>query len=167
MRALLILALIATLAPWAANACEPAGPATGIEAVRAQRAAFNQAILAQDIETMAALMHENIILVTGTASDVFTGRAAQLALWQQDFATPGRAIYVRTTDCVRVSDVYPVALEKGHWRGVRENDTGSFAAGSYAAKWRHVDGAWLLESEVFVTEACDGDFCPQNDAVVP
>jgi ketosteroid isomerase-like protein len=169
---LVMLALNAALAASAANACESAGPATAIDAVRAQRAAFNEAIAKKDIEAVAESMHDNIILVTGTASEVFTGRAAQLSLWQKDFDNPRRAVYVRTTDCVRVSEVFPVALETGHWRGVRggqADDSGatSFAAGVYAAKWRRVAGAWLLESEVFATEACGGDFCPVDDGDAP
>ncbi|MBK7904356.1 MAG: nuclear transport factor 2 family protein [Proteobacteria bacterium] len=169
---LVVLALSAALAPSAANACKSAGPATAIDAVRVQRAAFNAAIATKDIEAVAATMHDNIILVTGTASEVFTGRAAQLSLWQKDFATTGRAVYVRTTDCVRVSEVFPVALETGHWRGVREGQADgsgarSFAAGVYAAKWRRVDGTWLLESEVFATEVCGGDFCPVDDGDTP
>jgi len=156
----------------AANACESAGPAAVIDAVRAQRVAFNEAIAKKDIEAVAATMHENIILITGTASEVFTGRAAQRSLWQKDFENPRRAVYVRTTDCVRASEVFPVALETGHWRGVRAgpaDDSGarSFAAGVYAAKWRSVDGTWLLESEVFATEVCGGDFCPVDAGDAP
>jgi ketosteroid isomerase-like protein len=171
-KCVVISALGAALAASAANACESAGPATAIDAVRAQRAAFNEAIAKKDIEVVAETMHENIILVTGTASDVFTGRAAQLSLWQKDFENPRRAVYVRTTDCVRVSEVFPVALETGHWRGVRggqadRSGAKSFAAGVYAAKWRRVDGTWLLESEVFATEACGGDFCPVGDGDAP
>jgi ketosteroid isomerase-like protein len=169
---LVMLALSAALVPSAANACESAGPATAIDAVRAQRAAFNEAIAKKDIEAVAETMQDNIILVTGTASEVFTGRAAQLSLWRKDFENPRRAVYVRTTDCVRVSEVFPVALETGHWRGVRGGQADgsgatSFAAGVYAAKWRRVDGTWLLESEVFATEACGGDFCPVDDGDAP
>ena len=162
----------AALAPSAANACESAGPATAIDAVRAQRVAFNEAIAKKDIDVVAATMHENIILVTGTASEVFTGRAVQRSLWQKDFESSGRAVYVRTTDCVRVSAVFPVALETGRWRGVREGQAEksgaeSFASGVYAAKWRRVDGTWLLEAEIFATEACGGDFCPVVDVGAP
>jgi ketosteroid isomerase-like protein len=169
---LFVLVLSAALVPSATNACESAGPATAIDAVRAQRTAFNEAIAAKDVEAVAATMHENILLVTGTASEVFTGRAAQLSLWRNDFENPGRAVYVRTTDCVRVSEVFPVALESGRWRGVREGQADgsgakSFAAGVYAAKWRRVDGTWLLESEVFATETCGGDFCPVDDGGAP
>lgn len=163
-----VLALSVALGPSATNACESAGPATAINAVRAQRAAFNEAIASKDVDAAAATMHERVILVTGTASEVFTGRATQRSLWQKDFESPGRAVYVRTTDCVRVSEAFPVALETGRWRGVRDDKANgpvaeNFAAGVYAAKWRRVDGTWLLEAEIFATEACGGDFCPVDD----
>jgi hypothetical protein len=41
------------------------------------------------------------------------------------------------------------------------------SAGVYAAKWRRVDGAWLLEAELFATEACGGDFCPAAEDPAP
>jgi hypothetical protein len=74
--------------------------------------------------------------------------------------------------CVRVSEAFPVALESGHWRGERQGQADasgakSFAAGSYAAKWRRVDGTWLLEAELFSTEDCGGDFCPRVDGDAP
>ena len=61
-----------------------------------------------------------------------------------------------------MTPVYPVALEYGTWRGEKPDGAASFAAGSYAAKWRTVDGLWRLESEIFATEDCGGDFCPEE-----
>ncbi len=167
-----ISALAAALALSAANACESAGPPTAIDAVRAQRTAFNEAIANKDIEAVAATIRERVVLVTGTTSEVISGRAAQVSLWQGNFATPGRAVFVRTPDCVRVSEVVPVALETGRWRGEREGQAQepgakSFAAGTYAAKWHRIDGTWLLEAEIFATEACGGDLCPVDDGVAP
>ena len=155
-----VVVLSAAFAPGAAYACESAGHAAEISAVKAQRAAFNAAIAAKDIDGIAATLHENVILVTGTASEVYAGRAAQLPLWQGDFDSADRAVYERTTECVRVSEAFPVALESGRWRGERDANAANFAAGAYAAKWRRVDGTWLLEAELFSTEACGGDFCP-------
>ena len=128
-------------------------------AVRSQRQAFNQAIADQDDEVIAAVLAEDVILVTGTDSDLFDDRDAQVAIWKDDFLLDDRAIYVRTTKCVRVSGVYPVALELGAWRGERIDDAASVAAGSYSAKWRKVEGQWLLEAEIFSTETCSGSFC--------
>lgn len=162
-RTLMVLVSGLLLTPLSAKACTSVGHPSEIDAVQARRAAFNEAIRVRDIDTIAATLHENVILVTGTASEVHAGRAAQLLLWRGDFESANRAVYVRTTDCVRVSGVFPVALESGHWRGERESDARNFAAGAYAAKWRLVDGAWLLEAELFSTEACGGEFCPQQD----
>ena len=166
-----LIALNALLAPAAApgyeSNCESSGNATEIDAIRAQRADFNAAIATEDSATIASVLHENVLLVTGTASEVFRGRAAQVALWQEDFDAAERAVYVRTPDCVRVSPAFPVALESGRWRGEWQGDPGRFAAGVYAAKWRRVDGAWLLEAELFATEDCGGDFCPEAEEPAP
>lgn len=116
-----LIALTALLAPAAARSCESAPKpaeinAAEIDAVHAQRAAFNAAIAAEELETIAAVLHENVLLVTGTASEVFSGRAAQVALWGEDFAAGERAVYVRTPECVRVSAEFPVALERVGYR---------------------------------------------------
>ena len=142
--------------------CSNSGEARELASVLKQRELFNRAIVDKDIKAIESVLHEDVILITGTDSDVYTGMEAQLAIWSGDFSRPGRAVYVRTPMCVRVSPVYPVALEYGTWRGEQQNDTGSFAAGSYAAKWRMVGGHWQLESEIFATENCGGGFCPEK-----
>lgn len=148
--------------PALAGGCKSAGARTDIDAVKAQRAVFNQAIASKDLQAMATVLAENVLLVTGTNSDRFDGRDAQLQLWGDDFAAPDRAAYVRTPQCVRVSGIAPVALEYGRWRGERGAE--NFAAGSYAAKWRRAGGVWRLEAEIFATEECGGDFCPASAA---
>jgi hypothetical protein len=71
---IILLSLTALLAPAATMSCESAG----------------------DPAAIASVLHENALLVTGTANEVFRGRAAQLALWQEDFAAAERAVYLRT-----------------------------------------------------------------------
>lgn len=134
-------------------------------AVYAARAAFNQAITEEDIDAIRTVLAEDALLVTGTDSTVFDGRSAQLSIWQTDFEAAERAIYERTATCVSVSLLLPIALETGTWRGVRTDDANDFAAGTYAAKWRNIDGAWRLEAEIYSTESCGGSFCPgaEND----
>ncbi len=139
--------------------CTSNGDAVASEGVRTQRQAFNQAIADKDIQAIKSIFHEDVLLVTGTDSDIYSGAEAQLAIWGDDFTRADRAVYVRTPLCIRVSSVAPVALEHGHWRGERVTGAENFAAGSYAAKWRKLDGRWQLESEIFATEACGGDFC--------
>ena len=140
--------------------CVNNGDPDAIKNVHSQRQIFNQAIAEKDLQSIKDIFHEDVILVTGTDSDVFSGADAQLAIWRDDFSSADRAVYVRTPRCIRVSSVAPVALEFGTWRGERLSRAGDFAAGSYAAKWREIDGRWYLESEIFATEACGGGFCP-------
>ena len=143
--------------------CANSGETGEITSILKQRELFNQAIVDQNIKAIESVLHEDVILITGTDSDVYTGRRAQLAIWNDDFSNPDRAVYVRTPTCVRVSSVFPVALENGIWRGEQSNHTGTFAAGSYAAKWRMVGTHWRVESEIFATERCGGGFCPEKE----
>jgi ketosteroid isomerase-like protein len=151
--------LLAFASPASANDCNPQSSADGAE-IFARRTAFNEAIAARRIEVIADVLADDVVLVTGTDSVVFAGREAQLATWRDDFVDGRRAVYVRTPDCIRVFSVSPIALEYGRWRGEREVARENFAIGRYTAKWRRIDGAWRLEAEVFATEACAGDFCP-------
>jgi predicted amidohydrolase YtcJ len=148
-----------------AGACENTGDALVIQEIREQREMFNQAIEQGDRNTIESLLRQDVILVTGTDSEIYLGREAQSDLWQTDFENPDRAVYVRTSTCIRVSPILPIALEYGDWRGVRPS-ADVFAAGHYSAKWRKVDGVWLVESEIFATEECGGDFCPTQMANV-
>lgn len=162
-----LAALHLVLATWfipvaMADSCENPGDGADAERIREQRNLFNTAIAQADIAKLDSILHEDIVLITGTNSDIYLGREAQVDLWEKDFAQAERAVYLRTTHCIRVSPLLPIAMESGAWRGVFNTDADSFAAGSYAAKWRKQGGAWLLESEIFATEACGGDFCPER-----
>jgi ketosteroid isomerase-like protein len=144
--------------------CMNHGDPVAVENVRMQRHSFNQAIAGKDLQTIKSILDEDVLLVTGTDSDIYSGADAQLEIWSTDFASADRAVYVRTPLCIRVSPVAPVALEYGAWRGERVTGAENFATGSYAAKWRRVDGRWRLEGEIFATESCGGDFCPASVA---
>jgi ketosteroid isomerase-like protein len=158
----LILGLLAVCASNASDPnCSHSGDTGEVDNVQNQRQLFNRAIIDKDIQAIENVLHDQVILITGSDSDVYTGKAAQLAIWSSDFSNPDRAVYVRTPTCIRVSPAFPVALEYGTWRGEKPDGAGSFAAGSYAAKWRTVDEHWRLESEIFATEDCGGDFCPE------
>jgi hypothetical protein len=160
----LLLAMLNPLPTLASGQdCANEGDPAALENIRLQRQAFNQAIAGKDLPGIEKILHQNVLLVTGTNSDIYSGAGAQLAIWRDDFTDPDRAVYVRTPLCIRVSVVVPVALEYGSWRGERPTREGEFAAGSYAAKWRKVDNVWQLESEIFATEACGGGFCPASE----
>lgn len=136
--------------------CDRSATAAAIEA---QRQLFNRAIVDADLATIEGVLAEDVVLVAGTWSDLFLGRAAQLAIWSGDFDAPAeRWTYERTPDCIRVSGITPMAMEDGHWQG--RGPEGASAAGDYTAKWRRIDGEWRLEAEIFMTLECTGAGCP-------
>ena len=52
---------------------------------------------------------------------------------------------------------WEMASEHGHWTGSWTDVDGRVSlGGSYFAKWRIVNGAWLVESETYVPERCTG-----------
>lgn len=139
-------------------------PFTGVAAeVATARTRFNNAIADADLTTIAALLKQNTILITGTDSAVFNGRDAQLAIWTEDFASPEtRLVYARAPACITLSTVAPIAMERGHWRGAATEATLNSVGGEYSAKWRKVDGKWVIEVETYATTHCTGTLCPAN-----
>jgi len=125
-----------------------------------RRAAFNGAIRDGDIAFIETVLTDEVVLIAGTHSDLFQGRAAQLAIWRSDFAKgDSRLVYVRTPECIEFSAIGPMALEHGHWRG--QGLGPDLAAGRYTAKWRRHDDGWRIEAEIFMTDECGGAACPE------
>lgn len=149
------------LALLAAAAAHWPGAATAEPQIRAQRQAFNRALATGDLTAIASFLAENAQIVTGKSSLVFSGRAAQIGMWWEDFQAADRTSYVRTPDRIELSPISPMAMETGHWRGVNiKSAAANWASGTYSAKWRNIDGQWLIESEIYMTTACAGAFCP-------
>lgn len=121
--------------------------------IRVRRAAFNRALADADLDAIGPLLAPDVILVTGTDSAVRSGRRAQLMNWKQIFAAPDRTVYTRTPDAILVSPVEPIALEQGHWCGVRLSGGADLASGRYSAKWRCMNGHWVIEAEIYLTLA--------------
>ncbi|MCW2380783.1 ketosteroid isomerase-like protein [Sphingobium sp. B2D3B] len=121
--------------------------------IRARRAAFNRAIADGDAQAIDPILGKDCVMVTGTDSAVIAGRAAQLRVWQREFASPSRLVYERIPAAITVSPVEPIALEQGEWRGVGRERGALAASGVYTAKWREVAGQWVIEAEIFVTLA--------------
>jgi Domain of unknown function (DUF4440) len=121
--------------------------------IRLRRAAFNRALAEADLSFVGLILSPEVVLVTGTDSAVISGRKAQLAVWKREFGATPRTIYTRTTQSVVASPLEPIAMEHGHWQGVTDGSATIVAAGTYAAKWRRYDKAWLLVAEIFVTLA--------------
>ena len=161
--ALLLAAALAAVPSGGAPASAAPKTANAEQAIRDQRAAFNRAIAIGNIRGIAAVLADNVQMVTGTDSSLYSGKAAQLEIWSQDLRDRSRGIYVRTPDRIRVSSIRPMALETGHWRGVDKASAKDWAAGDYVAKWRRIDGAWRIESETYLTMSCGGTYCPKKE----
>jgi len=131
------------------------------DGVRAARAAFNKAISEADADTIGKILAEDTVLVAGTNSAVISGRAEQVGVWEADFADPARLVYMRNTDKVTLSPLYPMAMETGTWRGAPAGNDTDWVGGSYTAKWRLIDGQWQVEAETYMTTGCGGALCDE------
>ncbi|MEL6688666.1 MAG: DUF4440 domain-containing protein, partial [Pseudomonadota bacterium] len=56
-----------------------------VAAIEAQRERFNEALVERDLETIAQVLSEDVVLVAGTRSDLWAGRSMQLERWSQQF----------------------------------------------------------------------------------
>jgi hypothetical protein len=130
-------------------------------AVREARDSFNRAIAQRDHEAIAGILAEDVILVTGSDSELVRGRATQVEIWREDFKDDLRLVYVRKPDCVYLSPLLPIALETGTWRGAPQERGDDHVGGSYVAKWRLIGHRWMLEAEIFATMDCGGRLCPE------
>lgn len=132
-------------------------------AVTTAREAFNKAIVEGQPEGVAEALAEDVLLVTGTDSDVYRGREAQVDIWAEDFKDPDRIVYIRTPNCLSASSLYPIAMEFGTWRGAVPGDDANTLTGRYSAKWREAQDQWRLEVETFITLGCTGALCPEGE----
>ena len=119
--------------------------------IRTRRAMFNRAIAEGDISAISGILGRDVVMVTGSDSAVVSGRNVQLKAWRREFASPARAVYVRTPLSVAVSAVEPVALEQGEWQGFEARSGRALASGDYTAKWREVLGEWVIVAEIYAT----------------
>ncbi|NML07523.1 nuclear transport factor 2 family protein [Sphingomonas sp. G-3-2-10] len=122
-------------------------------AIRLRRAAFNRALAEADLAAIRPILAANSVIVTGTDSAIRTDRKAQLDIWKKNFASPDRVIYTRTPDTIVISPVEPIAMEHGAWQGVFAASGEELASGAYTAKWRRIDGDWVIEAEIYLTLA--------------
>jgi hypothetical protein len=85
------------------------------------------------------------------------GRGEVGGQWRGQFTAHADVSYVRTPAAVRVFAPWEMAEETGTWVGRwTEPDGRVEIRGTYTAKWRRIDGAWLLEAEVFTPQSCTG-----------
>ena len=93
-----------------------------------------------------------------TSNSITTvGRDANLQSFAEHFAARPDVRYRRTPSEVKVFAPWAMASEAGRWIGSWKDADGSITIGGpYFAKWRRVEGQWLVESEVYVPDQCSG-----------
>lgn len=124
--------------------------------IRAARARSNAAIARHDTAGIGAILAPQLIVVSSNSAQS-VGRQAMLDRFAQQFAARPDVIYRRTPRDVRVFAPWGMAAESGTWTGSWTDSDGKLAiGGSYYAKWRKIDGTWLVESETYVPEYCRG-----------
>ena len=124
--------------------------------IRQLRASSNAAIARHDTGGIGAILAENVVVVTSNSVHGI-GRATNLQRLADQFRTRSDVVYERKPDEVRVFAPWGMASERGRWTGSWTDTDGKIQiGGSYFAKWRRVNGRWLVESETYVPETCTG-----------
>ena len=126
------------------------------QVIRQRRASSNAAIAKHDTAGIGAILAQNVVVVTSNSTHS-AGREDNLRRFADQFRTRKDVVYLRTPDEVRVFEPWVMASERGHWTGSWTDTDGKIQiGGSYFAKWRRVNGQWLVESETYVPEQCTG-----------
>ena len=125
-------------------------------AIRAARARSNAGIAAHDLDVIAAEWTPEITVVSSTGAAA-TGVAANRTNLARQFERRPDTLYVRAPVLVRVFKAWAVASERGEWVGTWTEPDGPLRiGGTYEAQWRHVEGRWLIQGELYVPVFCDG-----------
>jgi len=141
-----------------ALAAAPAGAQTSDDerTIRLRRESSNEAIARHDTAGVGAILAGDVVVVTSNSVHA-AGRDTNVRRFAEQFRTRPDVIYRRTPDEVRVFAPWAMASERGRWTGSWTDADGKILiGGSYFAKWRKLDGVWLVESEIYVPETCTG-----------
>lgn len=124
--------------------------------IREARARSNAAIAAHDTAALAKLWTADVTVVTSTGATQ-AGRDANRDAFAAQFRARPDVVYVRTPDTIEVLPSWEVASERGTWTGQWTQDDGvTKIGGTYLAQWRKLNGAWLIQAELFVPTRCEG-----------
>ena len=129
---------------------------TAEQIIRIRRESSNRAIAAHDTAGIGAILAANVVVVSSNSQHT-EGRDANVSRFTEQFRTRPDVMYRRTPSDVRVFEPWRMASERGQWTGSWTAADGKVEiGGSYFAKWRLVNDAWLVESETYVPERCSG-----------
>ncbi|HEX7939364.1 MAG TPA: nuclear transport factor 2 family protein, partial [Gemmatimonadaceae bacterium] len=115
--------------------------------IRAARATSNKAIAAHDTLALSSVFLPDYISISSTNAES-VGRDAARSRYAQLFKARPDVVFVRTADSIAVNREWDQAAELGHWTGRWTQPDGvTRVGGSYFAKWRKVNGRWMLLAE--------------------
>lgn len=121
--------------------------------IRAQRAQSNKAIAERNLDGIVAMMMPDAV-VSVAGGPRLSGRDKNRAAFVEQLADPTFVGYVRDTDQIVMADSATHATEQGRWVGRwRLKSRDHFMRGTYTAEWCRVDGAWFIQSEIFVEQS--------------
>ena len=153
-------ALLAVLA--SVTACHTPAPHSIVTAspaaseIAAARSRSNAAIAAHDTAAIAREWMPDIHVVSSTSTQT-AGADANAKAMQAAFTRRPDTKWVRTPVNIQVFDAWQVASEHGEWVGTWTDADGPVRiSGTYLAQWRHSNGRWRIQAEVFVPVSCDG-----------
>lgn len=119
------------------------------EAIRAARAAFNDALARRDAGAISALLLPTYHVVTARSLHR-DGRDASVRSWSDLFEHDATATHDRTPVEIHVNEEWGMAEEHGQWTGTLMAIDGPMTvSGVYAAKWHNTGEGWLLQAEMF------------------
>ena len=126
--------------------------------VRAQRAAYNEAILAHDAVRLRTFFVDDYHLISGSTGDVDSGAdTATRDYADEEFKDATFVTYRRTPTTIVIAASGKRIAETGRFEGIWRKPDGTMRkTGIYLAMWIPSAGTWRLKSEAFVTLACTG-----------
>jgi ketosteroid isomerase-like protein len=160
---LLLAAVTAACAGHTPPARTSVTQATASDEIAAARARSNAAIAAHDTAAIVREWMPDIHVVASTGAQT-AGAAANAQAMQAQFTKRPDTKWVRASKRITVFDLWEVASEEGEWVGTWTDPDGPVRVrGTYLAQWRHVDGLWRIQAEVFVPLSCEGGaYCARH-----
>jgi ketosteroid isomerase-like protein len=116
--------------------------------ILAQREASNQALRNFDEKLNSNFSTEDAFITTG-AGTLLAGKT-ELMEYLQNAKGPNM-YWIRTPYEVLVNSKTNLAWETGTWKGYYEDSKEPVVGGKYSAQWTKSSGAWLIQSQLFVT----------------
>lgn len=130
-----------------------------VKTIHAARKAFNEAIANHDIETMRSFLAEDYVITISTGQ-IERSRDAHIKSFALHFEQYPDVVYIRNPAEIKISEVYPLAIEHGSWVGSKTNASGILKnGGDYTAAWKKTENGWVIYSELFVALYCKGKGC--------